>query len=240
MLMLRYVTITGADHQTDPAEMFAISQAYPFVEWGLLQSYSKQDVPRYPSIETVKHIFKATNIRGVENLNFSFHLCGKLVLDFIHGEVNDHTDFIEDAVCAKSVRRVQLNFNASDTPVDFGKFIQFLKDYSQVQFIIQDNAANYQFVRDVLLARVHNLAVLQDRSLGTGQESTWHEHHGGCFYGYAGGLNPNNVLRRTLDTQRVQPHGPRWIDMESGVRTDDKLDMTKVKSVLSQLHQAGI
>ena len=33
----------------------------------------------------------------------------------------------------------------------------------------------------------------------------------------------------------IGPRDPYWIDMESGVRTDDKLDLAKVRRVLEQI-----
>ena len=49
--------------------------------------------------------------------------------------------------------------------------------------------------------------------------------------GYAGGINPDNVadkLTYLLDNCT----SPFWIDMESGVRTNDWFDVEKVKQVL--------
>ena len=51
--------------------------------------------------------------------------------------------------------------------------------------------------------------------------------------GYAGGFNPENVadkLRYLLTNDEV---GDFWIDMESGVRTDDWFDLDKVRRVLA-------
>ena len=50
--------------------------------------------------------------------------------------------------------------------------------------------------------------------------------------GYAGGFNADNVadkLTFLLTSERV---GDFWIDMESGVRTDDWFDLNKVVKVL--------
>ena len=50
--------------------------------------------------------------------------------------------------------------------------------------------------------------------------------------GFAGGIGPDNVLDVIRD---IGPRDPYWIDMESGVRTDDKLDLAKVRRVLEQI-----
>ena len=51
--------------------------------------------------------------------------------------------------------------------------------------------------------------------------------------GYAGGITPDNVREKLsflMDKIRI---GSFWIDMESGVRTDDWFDIDKVRAVLS-------
>lgn len=49
--------------------------------------------------------------------------------------------------------------------------------------------------------------------------------------GYAGGIGPDNI-EQVLD--QVAPLGAAWIDMESGVRTDDRFDLDKVREVLAR------
>ncbi len=48
--------------------------------------------------------------------------------------------------------------------------------------------------------------------------------------GYAGGIGPTNVEGVLEVLSRFDAEG--WIDMETGVRTDDKFDLTKVRRVL--------
>jgi phosphoribosylanthranilate isomerase len=74
-------------------------------------------------------------------------------------------------------------------------------------------------------------SVLFDPSGGTGKlPSEWPSTPAGCPVGFAGGISPDNVR------EVIQAIGPReypwWIDMETGVRTDNKLDLEKVSRVL--------
>lgn len=52
----------------------------------------------------------------------------------------------------------------------------------------------------------------------------------GPFCGFSGGLNPDNV-RDTIERIAAPPGALYWIDMESGVRTDGWLDVSKCEAV---------
>ena len=51
--------------------------------------------------------------------------------------------------------------------------------------------------------------------------------------GYAGGFNPENVADKLHYLLTNDEVGDFWIDMESGVRTDDWFDLDKVRRVLA-------
>ena len=54
--MLTRVTITGADDAVDPGALVALSAEFPFVEWGILFSKSREGEARYPSAEWAARI----------------------------------------------------------------------------------------------------------------------------------------------------------------------------------------
>ena len=61
----------------------------------------------------------------------------------------------------------------------------------------------------------------------------------GAFCGYAGGLNPDTIGDALAAIAARVPDGqPYWIDMESGVRTDDRFDLDKCERVLIQAYDA--
>ena len=78
------------------------------------------------------------------------------------------------------------------------------------------------------------LQFLYDRSGGRGvppkRLPKWHESNG--FVGYAGGIGPGNVI----DVLKGITAEDFWIDMESGVRTDDWFDLDKVEDVCRQVY----
>ena len=60
----------------------------------------------------------------------------------------------------------------------------------------------------------------------------WPPPLAGHFCGYAGGLNPDNIDRH-LDLMRDAAGDELvWIDMESGIRTNDNFDLSKCRRVL--------
>ena len=83
-----------------------------------------------------------------------------------------------------------------------------------------------------LRSRLH---VLMDASRGTGVvPETWGAPSSlaQTFCGYAGGLGPDNIA--TVAAQLNARGLPYWLDMESGIRTDNQFDLAKARAVLEQ------
>jgi hypothetical protein len=77
---------------------------------------------------------------------------------------------------------------------------------------------------------------LFDASGGRGvAPQAWPRHPGRVSVGYAGGIGPENV-REVLAA--IGATGPYWIDMESGVRTDDRFDIGKCERVCEAVYGA--
>ncbi|MGY4224421.1 phosphoribosylanthranilate isomerase [Bradyrhizobium sp. USDA 4503] len=80
---------------------------------------------------------------------------------------------------------------------------------------------------------------LFDRSGGAGVAPTaWPMHPGGDrLVGYAGGISPDNIggVMSVLE----QMPGRYWIDIESGVRTDDRFDIEKCRAVCEAVFEKG-
>lgn len=105
MKTLTRCTLTGIDEQTDLAMVSALSNAYPFAEWGFLYSPSRQgQSTRYPSVNFLRRAFHELP----DHVNVSLHTCGAGVSNLIHGEsVVTHLVELVDA----RFGRVQLNFD---------------------------------------------------------------------------------------------------------------------------------
>jgi hypothetical protein len=224
---LRGITITGADDQVDPLDLVDLSDEFPLVEWGVLRSEKRRGTPRYPSDKWI-HAFN-TALRGLRS---SHHLCGSYARAALSGSAMD-ADFASTIPVAS---RVQLNGYTQFVrnggalkvwPVALECFAVILQctDADAVRFAdLSDSDAGSEF------------QTLYDPSGGRGHvQLDWPNFGRPC--GYAGGIGPSNVARtiRQLETFGV----PYWIDMESGVRTDDRFDLGKVRLVLERAYRAA-
>lgn len=239
---LVFCTITGADDATDPSELDDISEEFPFLEVAvLLSKESDSPRPRFPS-KNWRLKFQRTYL-GAR----SFHFCGKYLLDVLN-ESSTLLDRLTDklGIWRSAATRVQLNlstdlaFNqtynirrfAEDLPRNEPVILQLREDNTQ---LISLNLGSPLF--DSIPNVNNRFHFLVDESGGTGKPILNFPRIGGVFLGYAGGLGPHNIEDTIL---KINAGGPcnYWIDMESGVRTDDelRLDMNKVHAVLKTIN----
>lgn len=217
--MLKRVTFTGIDNRTKIEDLVLLKNTYPFVEFGVLIStkLSNQNTNnRYPHLTLLKRL------KG-QGLNLSCHVCGsatrKIVLD------NDWSEF--EKLVGKDLDlfdRFQLNVSNLK---HFHKEITFLPNK---EFIIQQSKdfSLYTHYKDL-----PNIVGFQDNSGGLGKYSgDWLESD--CYFGYAGGINTNNVEEVVSDLL-ILNDSDFWIDMESSVRTNDWFDIVKCKEILQKV-----
>ncbi len=219
MTYLHTVTITGADDAVDYARLFDLSAEFPFVEWAILRSSSRAGAPRYPSepwIDTVEGLsFENRNTR------FAGHLCGELSRSVMAGF--DHTIRTERGL----FRRFQLNgWSSFRLPG-----LRVAKMFPETEFIAQATHVGAFEDAEILAGKLPNLKVLYDPSGGCGLAIDMLSAPSASGAGYAGGIGPSNVIE--IVSELAARELPFWIDMESGVRTDDKLDLGKVRQVLA-------
>ena len=168
----------------------------------------------------------AAEKRHAARAHTAMHLCGEALLGFIHGR-----DEIFDAM--QGFSRIQLNLKFGDVEgsYDPAALLQRVADNPRWQFIIQ-YAKDKQGLLP-LLKDIPNHAVLFDESAGRGiSPDTWDAPLAGHFCGYAGGLNPDNVAQNLAIIAKVAAGHETWIDMETGVRTNDVFDLAKARRVL--------
>ena len=240
--MLDRVTITGADDNTSIEEMVAISKEFPFVEWGILVAGAiKAGGTRFPSL-----LWQLTLAeRAARELRLSLHVCGQYVANFLR--IGYMSWPIDSASLYWQVQRVQLNTHgavhmATNRPFDTiemtGKqFIFQLDDVNDYLF----DTANYQGLNCAgLFDTSYGAGKLPASWLFTGYDERYFSYFGYAYFGYfgyAGGLGPENVVQQVegILAQRAQlglGKRPFWIDMETRVRTAERLDMDKVRKVL--------
>jgi hypothetical protein len=221
------VTITGADDSTDPLEILDLALAYPWLEFGILASASREGSPRYPS-----RAWQQILLKSAHRMNLSMHVCGKWARELFSGDL----EWVELPPIKTMVQRIQIN---GDPPYGAGNVEQINERRSLlygdrygpgVQFIMQyPRAGNY-------LARCQcysvNCVPLFDESGGAGSTRREWTDLPLDYVGYAGGIGPDNVtdLVRQIGEMRSRRF---WIDMESGVRDrEDRFDMRKVERVI--------
>lgn len=229
-MILDRVTLTGADDSVRPEDLVPLTRKYPFVEWGILFSQSRQGNaawPRYPSANWLARLHAVT---VAEELPLSAHLCGGWVRDFVANTAPSWWSMYP----AILYQRKQLNFHG--TPQQLAAPIQAtLKALPQAAaaFIGQADGVNDRWIREV------GMSPLFDVSGGRGVTPLlWPRAWPGVYCGYAGGISPDNVLAMVTGPIADAAGDARvWIDMETHVRSgaDRQFDLGKVARVLGLL-----
>lgn len=232
------LTLTGADDKTDQNELTKLSEKFPFIEWAILFSDEREGTARYPTKEWREAFYKAA-----PNCNRSAHLCGKEVLSRL---VAQDAALLNEL---KEYQRIQLNFNATRLDPELleglikvvNSGIGTSKSGKLIKFITQLNEANKSITNQFGQLDGHmisNHQVLFDSSGGLGKSpETWPSLLLDKLCGYAGGLGPDNLKSELLKIKKQAEDSDdiidfhTWIDMESKIRTDDKLDLSKAHSV---------
>lgn len=235
-MILTRVTITGADDNTDIHRLFDLSDEFPNIEWGILIYPDKEGKPRYPTEEWRRNLMR-WKPRFVK---VAGHLCGSAVSNFFGKnsyEENQNYNVYD---------RIQLNFRYDKKDPE-GKTNRihnylFMSDI-ETKVIIQQNVNNAEFI-PILKDRLDpswRPQILFDASGGKGKVmSGIQQPIEGFKCGYAGGISPENVTTILHDLIfRLPKYEEIWIDMETGVRTDNQFDLKKVRSVMDQITDFG-
>lgn len=221
MAKLKHVTFTGIDAKTDIVRLIALQHHYPFVEWGVLISKNwKENGPRYFNPDEL------WRLAGLD-LNLSCHVCGSAARAAIEGNWLELRELTGGRL--SMFQRCQINIGAENLSDKAASFV-FPSELREV--IIQQKDAShleaYEAIRDK-----KSVSILLDASGGLGLNTPIIPLSiPRVKIGYAGGINEHNVrskLEMLLNSPLVEEF---WIDMESGVRTDDFFDLDKVVRVL--------
>jgi hypothetical protein len=211
MRLPEFLTFTGVDNWTDIEALQALSNEYP-IEWAMLFSPAHQGInPRYPADDAQSALWSS-------GLNFAAHLCGRHSRRAMEG-ANPELP-VDLSYC----RRVQLNHEAPD-PI---QMMKFAANRGEFQCIGQSRSVD-SFPQDV------RVDWLFDGSGGRGiRPARWPSHPGGQrLVGYAGGITPGNI-RSTI--QAIHSEGRYWLDMETGIRTNNKLDLALCREVCQEVY----
>lgn len=225
-MKLSKVTVTGADDSVTPESLGAISQIYPFVEWGILVSSNghPHSRPRFPS---AKWIAELMDMHERGDLNLSVHLCGAWVRAACRGvwEWSVQEGWSIGRLLAMA-QRVQLNFHSYKHRVVMPAFAEKLSSMSSNEFILQCDGVNDGLIREVHDA-ARNTAVLHDRSGGAGVvPKEWPKLIKGAANGYAGGLSAENVADELREIEDVVGDETIWIDAETHLRSENNRQLS--------------
>ena len=210
------VTVTGADDTTDIAELLAIAEQYPFVEFGILLSRKQMGAARFPSAKWLDMLAQATLTRPW--IHMAGHICGSWVREILTGKfpksefvaIHRYFDLLFD--------RFQLNTHAEPHSYDF-ESLQFLINnfaFGGQKFIIQNDGVNSE------LLKLSMIQTLFDLSHGAGLlPSEWPKPIPGIECGYAGGLSPDNVVEQIQKIETIIGDNAIWIDAETHLRSNN-------------------
>ena len=220
--MMKRITFTGVDQWTKAKDVEAIYKDFPFVEFGFLLSESRKAGNRYPQ----PVIFKAYKKTGIP---MAMHICGKYSYEYARtGDWRPIADAAGSSI--DMFDRIQLNIPkisrfSRDIIFPEGKKIIF-----QIHEGTKDFFACYKDRPEV--------QGFQDGSGGHGVVCTEWMPPESSFFGYAGGICPENVVETIRAISAVCPTD-FWIDMETGVRTDYRFDVEKCRRVCESVVKAG-
>lgn len=175
------------------------------VEWAVLMSPDLQGIHPRFPAHETVDAFRALRVRKAA------HLCGVHAKDIMAGG--------EPAVDVSGFDRVQVNHRR---PV--AELVAGFAFRHGVQGIMQSRTLEFP--------EAPGVQILFDRSGGHGRLPLEWPIHPGHLVGIAGGISPLTI-DQVLAT--IPMDGAVWLDMETGVRTqDDRLDLDKAEAVLSR------
>ncbi len=246
------VTLAGVDDNVDRNELYELSDLYPFVQWGILLYKEKRGKPRYPSNEWIDKFDRY----APEFVSRNVHLCGSNAYDFCTGDLSVVR---YSAYGHPRYDSIQVNipggFGIADMAGDVADL--FVRSSKVITTIIQANDYSNPIVNALQKKECGNFVdILFDESRGKGVEGKFeetkemHKILGRSKCGFAGGINHENVVKVADKILRISNmhydvrselmgynYSPpsTWIDMESGVRTDNEFDLDKVRLVLEKM-----
>ncbi|MBC8135334.1 MAG: hypothetical protein H8F28_05525 [Fibrella sp.] len=73
---------------------------------------------------------------------------------------------------------------------------------------------------------------MHDASGGRGIAGSFQKPVNSDFVGFAGGIRPENIREKLEQIEDLGFDNPFWIDLESGIRTENVFDLEKVERLL--------
>ena len=254
-MQLRALGFCGVDDSVNPRLLGLYSNAYPFVEFGVLFRPDKEGQPRYATTAWVDQLASVT-AKSKGKMKLAAHLCGARVNEVLLGD-----DSFLQVLKAWGFQRVQINATAVNG-VDTSRLAESVETFLKVvisnpelEFILQKNEETKPLWDGLLTLDNEsagpsghlpkNVSMLVDESKGTGVlASSWPTPPTTYPIGYAGGIGPHNIQKVLDDIKVVAKGNTVWIDMESSLRSikeqRDVFDLDKCYEVIDVVCQAGL
>ena len=227
-MKLQQITFTGIDAKTNIRDLIEIQREFPIAEFGVLTSYHwYENGNRYLDPLIIN------DLRG-NGLNLALHVCGSAAHDAAVGR----WDLIDKLVWSNIdlFHRIQLNIsNHKNNPEALERLPKVVEQEVIIQTRDTLNTSIYDATIEIFREKDkfgRTFSMLLDASGGQGIDTPLKVLSSRGKVGYAGGINPDNVAEKLTFLMENEQVGDFWIDMESGVRTDDWFDLDKVRRVL--------
>lgn len=217
--MLQNLTFTGIDNSTELDGLLALSKDYPNIEFGVLTCSDWHDKGmRYPDPILMNHL-------GHKELQFALHICGRDTKDVLNGNwdniiarFGDSFQFFQRIQLNLGRQKVKLRYSLTNVPDNVKEIIVQQSDIKALDM--------YKYLKGTSLANTFRVTTLVDGSGGRGVSCSPSEDLFACMdgkFGFAGGINPRNCrdIYESCEQFSEILKLPYWLDMESGVRTDD-------------------
>lgn len=232
----------------------------PYIELALLYFPEKSGSPRNPDDKCREKIIDAVHGYNMSHpasmsIGLAAHLCGHAVFDVLlegHRRKPVHDQSLLSALRSdlSMYDRVQLNINARSREFS-DEQVHDIYDYlvaNGIKIIVQlhsDSTGTIEswFEKNKGPNHANLVNILVDSSRGRGEApATWLNYRDAVPagpakqvpVGGAGGINSENIVKTFLEMSQASEGSTLdwWMDMESGIRTDNRLDQSKIKVIL--------
>jgi phosphoribosylanthranilate isomerase len=228
-MKINKLTITGADDKVHQSELISLSKEYNFIEWAILFTKTKIGEPRYPTEKYIDTLINDSRFK------LAAHFCG-----WYAKQVLEESNFELISKLPDNFERVQLNYNFKhSTGYDLDKLLEFAKSNQSRAIILQYNKSNEEVLKEFATKDLpSNIHFLYDSSGGNGKEiERIGTSIGNQYTGYAGGITPDNVEKICNMIQDDGEQVETWIDLESGVRTNNEFDLIKAVQIIETVNK---
>mmetsp|Transcript_5024 Transcript_5024/g.6809 ORF Transcript_5024/g.6809 Transcript_5024/m.6809 type:complete len:268 (+) Transcript_5024:100-903(+) len=218
----------GADDSVDPQFLGLLSQAYPFIEFGVLFRPDKEGTPRYASpawVEELKAVARKSNGR----MKLAAHLCGTRVNDILQRGEASFLKSLDGFFGRCQINATAVNgVDTSDLSGSVPNLLTVIGTLPNMEFIIQKNEETSPLWSGLLSSPgglPSNVTFLLDESKGTGvfpggwDKSMLPVRYNQCKIGFAGGIGPSNIQKVMKGLSSCNLEISYWIDMESSLRS---------------------